>query len=141
MKRVFLKLSQNFLKKTYACVSFLIKVAGWRLETRYLFEKKLLHRCLPMNFAYFLRTPIWPNKYEWLLMKSEILKDRLIRFTKENVYLKTSIQNDVPRKIVLPRLSESILILTKSQEFMVCTHYDIKACYKVIVWKVFCRVK
>ena len=58
-KRCFLK-SENSQK--YACVgvSFLIKSI--------LLNKRLRHRCFPMNFGKFLRTPILKNICERLLL-------------------------------------------------------------------------
>ena len=38
------------------------KVAGLRSAT--LLEKRLWHRCFPVNFAKFLRTPFLQNTYE-----------------------------------------------------------------------------
>ena len=60
-KRCFLK-SENSQK--YACVgvSFLIKSI--------LLNKRLRHRCFPMNFGKFLRTPILKNICERLLLYS-----------------------------------------------------------------------
>ena len=41
-----------------------------------------------------LRTPKWPNTFEWLLMKFEILKDLFIQFIKKIDDSKTSIQQE-----------------------------------------------
>ena len=47
---MFLKISQNCAR-----VSFLIKLQAWVL-----WKEKLWHRCFPVNFAKFLRTPfLW----------------------------------------------------------------------------------
>ena len=43
-KKVFLKVLQNSQENTCARVSFLIELQAW-------------HRCFPVNFAKFLRTP------------------------------------------------------------------------------------
>ena len=59
MKKGVLK---NFAKFTgkHLCQSlFLNKVAGLRSAT--LFQKSLWHRCLPVNFAKLLRTPLLQN--------------------------------------------------------------------------------
>ena len=55
-KKVFLEISQNPLENTCARVSFFHKVAGLRPAT--LFKKRLWHRCFPVNFVKFLRTPL-----------------------------------------------------------------------------------
>ena len=46
-KKVFLEISQNLQENTYARVTFLMKC--------------LWHRCFPVNFAKFLRTPVLEN--------------------------------------------------------------------------------
>ena len=45
---------------------FFNKVAGLRPAT--LLKKRLWHRCLPVNFAKFLRTPISIERLRWLLL-------------------------------------------------------------------------
>ena len=45
---------------------FLNKVAGPRPET--LIKKRLWHRCCPVNFVKFLRTPIFTEHLWWLLL-------------------------------------------------------------------------
>ena len=45
---------------------FLNKVTGLRAAT--LLKKKLWHKCFPVNFAKFLRTPYLQNTSEWLLL-------------------------------------------------------------------------
>ena len=52
VKKVFLKISDNSQENTRARVSFLIK-----LQASGLLKKRLWHRCFPVNFAKFLRTP------------------------------------------------------------------------------------
>ena len=42
------------------------KVAGLRPAT--LLKKRLWHRCFPVNFAKFLRTPISIEQLKWLLL-------------------------------------------------------------------------
>ena len=54
VKKVFLEISQNSQENTCARVSFLIK--------------RLWHRCFPMNFAKFLRTPFLTEHLRWLLL-------------------------------------------------------------------------
>ena len=60
---------RNFAKLTgkYKCQSpFFNKVAGLRPAT--LSKKRLWHRCFPVNFAKFLRTPFLQNTYGRLLL-------------------------------------------------------------------------
>ena len=67
VKRVFLR---NFAKFTgkHLCQSlFFNKITGLRTAT--LLKKRLLHRCFPVNFAKFLRTPFLQNSSGRLLLK------------------------------------------------------------------------
>ena len=62
---------RNFVKFTgkHLCQSlFFNKVAGLRPTT--LLKKRPWHRCLPVNFAKFLRTPFFTKHLRWLLLKS-----------------------------------------------------------------------
>ena len=64
---------KNFAKLTgrHLCWSlFLTNVAGFWPVT--LLKKKLQHRCLPVNFANFLRTPFFKEHLRWLLFVLEI---------------------------------------------------------------------
>ena len=54
VKKVFLEISQNSQENTCARVSFLIK-----LQAATLLKKRLWHRCFPVNFVKFLRTPFF----------------------------------------------------------------------------------
>ena len=54
VKNVILEISQNSQENTCARNSFLIKLQTWDLW-------RLLHRCFPVNFAKFLRTPFLQN--------------------------------------------------------------------------------
>ena len=56
VKKVFLEILQNLQKNTCARVSFLMK-------------KKLWHRCFPVNFVKFLRTPFFIEHLWWLLLQ------------------------------------------------------------------------
>ena len=59
---------RNFTKFTgrHLCQSlFLNKVSGLRLAT--LFIKRLWHKCFPVNFVKFLRTPFYTERLWWLL--------------------------------------------------------------------------
>ena len=63
---MFLEVSKN-LRKTLVPESLLNKVAGLRLPT--LLKKKLCHRCFPLNFPKFLRTPFLQNTSERLFLR------------------------------------------------------------------------
>ena len=66
VKKVFLEISQNSQENTCARVSFLIN-----LRPVTLFKKLLWHRCFPVKFAEFLRTPFLQNTSGRLLVKEE----------------------------------------------------------------------
>ena len=61
---MFFKISQNFLCQSL----FFNKVADLRPAT--LLKKRLWHRCFPVNFAKFGRTPFLQNSSGWLLLKT-----------------------------------------------------------------------
>ena len=56
------KLTGKFLRQSL----FFSKVAGLKPAT--LIKKRLWHRCLPVNFAKFLRTPFFTEHLWWLLL-------------------------------------------------------------------------
>ena len=56
----------KFIGKHLCQNLFFDKVAGLRPET--LLKKRLCHRCFPMNFAEFLRTPFLQNTSGRLLL-------------------------------------------------------------------------
>ena len=60
-KKVFFKMLQNSQESTYARVSFLITLQALGLRPVALLKKRLWHRCFPVNFATFLRTPFLQN--------------------------------------------------------------------------------
>ena len=64
-KKMFLEISQNSQENTCARV-FFKKIAGLRPAT--LLKKRLWHRCFPVNFAKFLRTPFLTEHFRWLLL-------------------------------------------------------------------------
>ena len=72
VKMVFLEISQNLQERTYARVSFLIKLQVWGLRPSTLLKKRLWHRCFPVNFVKFLRTPFYIEHLWWLLLDEEI---------------------------------------------------------------------
>ena len=67
VKKVFLEISQNSQENTCDRVSFLIKLHATLLKN--LLKKRLSHRCFPVNFAKFLRTPFPQNISRQLLCK------------------------------------------------------------------------
>ena len=66
VKKVFLEISQNLQENTCARVSFFNEDAGLRPAT--LFKKRLWHRCFPVDFVKFLRTPFFIEHLWWLLL-------------------------------------------------------------------------
>ena len=60
IKKAFLEISQNSQENAYARVSFL--------------KKRLWHRCFPVNFSKFLRTPFLRNTSGQLFLKVVLLK-------------------------------------------------------------------
>ena len=68
---------RNFTKFTgkHLCQSLLFnKVAGLRPAT--LLKKRLWHRCFPVNFAKFLRTPFLQNTSGRLLLNKLVTVER-----------------------------------------------------------------
>ena len=65
-KEVFLEISQKFTGKHLCQSLFFNKVAGMRPAT--LLKKRLWHRCFPVKFAEFLRTPFLRNTSGKLLL-------------------------------------------------------------------------
>ena len=63
-KKVFLEISKNSQENTCAKVSFLIKLQAYCN----FIKKRLWHRCFPVNFAKFLRTPFLTKHLRWLLL-------------------------------------------------------------------------
>ena len=79
VKKLFLEISQNSQENTCARVSFLIKLQACVfscIQSEYrkirrpatLLKKRLWHRCFPMNFGKFLRTPFYIEHLWWLLL-------------------------------------------------------------------------
>ena len=62
VKNGFLKISPNSRESTCARVSFLIKLHAT------LFKKRLSRKCFPVNFAKFLRAPLFIQHLQWLLL-------------------------------------------------------------------------
>ena len=63
VKKAFLEISQISQENTCARASFLIK-----LQPATLLRKRLWHRCFPVNFEKFLRTPFLTERVRWLLV-------------------------------------------------------------------------
>ena len=61
VKKVSLEILQKSQKNTCAKVSFLIELQAF-------IKKRLWHRCFPVNFAQFLRTPYTIKQLWWLLL-------------------------------------------------------------------------
>ena len=68
VKKVFLEISQNSQENTCAKISFLIKLQALGLRPTTLLKKIFWHRCFPVNFAKFLRTPSFIEQLWWLLL-------------------------------------------------------------------------
>ena len=66
-RKKFLEILQNSQENTYTIVSFLIKLQASGLQL-YL-KKRLWHRCFPVNFVKFLRTPFLQNTSGRLLLQ------------------------------------------------------------------------
>ena len=71
-KKGVLRIAQNSKENTCARVSFLIKLQAC-LRPATFFKKRLLHRCFPVNFAKFPRTPFSKNTSRLLLPKWTII--------------------------------------------------------------------
>ena len=81
---------RNFTKFTgkHLCQSLLFnKVAGPRPAT--LLKKRLWHRCFPVNFAKFLRTPFLTEHLRWLLLNFEGWHLILVAYKKISVHSPT----------------------------------------------------
>ena len=65
VKKVFLEISQKSQENTCARESFLIKLQAWPAT---LLKKSLWHRCFPVNFAKFPRTPSFTERLQRLLL-------------------------------------------------------------------------
>ena len=68
VKKLFLKISQNSQESNFPRVSFLIKLQASGLRLTTLLKRRLWNRCFPVNFAKFVRTPIFTEHLRWLLL-------------------------------------------------------------------------
>ena len=70
---------RNFAEFTgkHLCLGlFFNKVASVRPTT--LLKKRFWHRCFPVNFAKFLRTPFWQDTSGWLLLDWHDILERFL---------------------------------------------------------------
>ena len=67
-KKVFLEISQNSQENICARVPFLIKLQATLLK------KRPWHRCFPVNFVKFLKSPFLTEHLRWLLLGSPTLR-------------------------------------------------------------------
>ena len=74
VKKLFLEISQNSHENTCARVSFWIKLDVFDLSLRpaNFLWKRLWHRCFPVNFVKFLRTPFLTEYLRWLILIFEL---------------------------------------------------------------------
>ena len=72
IKKVSLEISQNSQENTCASEFFLIKLQVLGLRSATLLKRTLWHRCFPVNFAKFLRTPFLTEHLRWLLLVLDI---------------------------------------------------------------------
>ena len=84
VRNVFLKISRKSHENNCARVSFLIKFAGLRPKT--LLKKRPWHRCFPVSFAKFLRTPIFTEHLRQLLLKKETPAEMFLFEFRKNFY-------------------------------------------------------
>ena len=68
VKKLFLEILQNSQENTCARASFLIRL---QVASATLLKKRPWHRCFPVNFAEFLRTPFFTEHLWWLLLLNE----------------------------------------------------------------------
>ena len=66
MQKAVLRSFKKFTRKHLCQILYFNKVADLRPAT--LLKKRLWHRCFPVNFAKFLRTPIFTEHLWWLLL-------------------------------------------------------------------------
>ena len=71
-EQVFLEILQNSQETPVSESLFFNKVAGFRPAT--LLKKRLWHRCFPVNFAKFLRTPFFTEHLRTTASDCSILK-------------------------------------------------------------------
>ena len=72
-KKGFLRNFSKFTGKHPCQRVFFNKIAGFRPAT--LLKKTLWHRCFPVNFEKFLRTPFFAEHLRWLLLHKDLQFD------------------------------------------------------------------
>ena len=90
-----LQILQNSQENTCARVFFLIKVQAF-------IKKRPWHRCFPVNFAKFLRTPFLTEHFRWLLLDMDC-HGKTICMHFSNYY--EFVMNSNLRKILLKYIS------------------------------------
>ena len=85
---MFLKISQNSQENTCAIVSLVIKLQA---------EAELWHRCFPVNFSKFLRTPFWQNTSFY----AEEIADQFFVFLRDYIY---------PNYLTIPQIDRKYLL-------------------------------
>ena len=101
MKKLFLKIPQNSQENTCARVLF-NKVAGLRPAT--LLKKWLWHRCFPVNFVKFLRTPFFyrtPLMAAFVCKVKKAFKSPINLFSLSLVYVFEKLQKQSPLSLTL----------------------------------------
>ena len=78
VRKVVLRNFAQFRGKHLRQVLFHNKIAGREPAT--LRKKRLWHRCFPVNFSKFLRTPLLTEHLWWLLLNNNMEKEALKRF-------------------------------------------------------------
>ena len=79
-KEVFLEISQNSLENNHARASFLIK---FRPQACSFIKKGHWHRCFPVNFVKFLRTPFLLTTFGSLLLVKSLNKTVNVKVKKK----------------------------------------------------------
>ena len=100
---MFLEILQNSQENTCTRASFLIK-----LQACNLIKKRVWHRCFPVKFAKFLRTPFLQNTSRRLLLKKKgFLNQHLIKASKLLVFVLLSffIVSNIMIKIFFSRIT------------------------------------
>ena len=90
---------RNFTKFTgkHLCQSlFFNKIAGVRPAT--LLKNRLWHRCFPMNFVKFLRTPFLKEHLWWLLLNLRLTTSTRICQLRSNLIADSRVTSEKTRK-------------------------------------------
>ena len=118
-KKVFLEVSQNSQEKTCAKVSLLLK-------------KRLWHRCFPVNFVKFLRTPFLQNSSGRLLLPFATVALNYSNIYLYNIYLDLNLtyENILLKNIVVFTLEAAIRKIGVFKNFAIFTR-------KYLCWSLF----